>query len=87
MYVKDGIYGELEWIRGPVTKPTQNVDPKTQPEDSNTEAKITLAVRKRPCTENIANEALDTNLDITGSTLTEMGKNSKEIVTTESAGN
>ena len=85
VYVKDGIYGELEWIRGPATKLTQHVDPSTQqPEDSNTEAKSTPGVSNLLHAENNANAVLNTNLDITGSALTETTKNSEKIVTTES---
>ena len=84
VYVKDGIYGELERIIGPATKLTQHVDPSAQPEYSNTEAKSTLEVSNRPCAETTANAALNTNPNITGSTLAETVKNSEKIVTTES---
>ena len=44
VYVKDGIYGELDRIRSPATKLTQHVVPDIQPEHSNTEAESSLEV-------------------------------------------
>ena len=84
VYVKDGIYGELEQIRGPVTKSTQHADLIAQSEHQNTEATSTLEASNQPYAVTTATAAPNTNPDITGSTLARPVENPEKIVTTES---
>ena len=87
VYVKDGIYGELEKIRGPATKSAQSTDHDIRPVSSNIDGKNNLAADEQNYSVNIENELSKSNYDITGSTPAEMGKHVNEVVTPESAFN
>ena len=81
VYVKDGIYGELDKIRSPAPTPAQTVAIHRQPESASP-----LDADKRLNEPIPTNESETNNPGITGSTATERSNNRLEIVTTESAG-
>ena len=80
VYVKDGIYGELNRIRSPATKAAQAVATHGQ-----SEAASSLDADNRLNKSTPANVSGTTNPGITGSTTTEITNALREIVTTESA--
>ena len=82
MYVKDRVYGKLDWIRGPVTKSAQAADTRASPEADSSLETVKISNVASP-----ANVSRKTNPDITGSTNIEVTKDSEENVTTESAVN
>ena len=81
VYVKDGIYGELNRIRSPTTKTTQAVTTHAQ-----SEVASSLETDNRLNESIPANVSGITNPDITGSTATEITNNRIETIITESAG-
>ena len=81
VYVKDGIYGELDRIRSPAKKRTHAVTTQVQ-----SEVASSLETDNRSNEPTPAKVSGLTNPDITGSTCTETTNDPTEIVTTESAG-
>ena len=82
VYIKDGIYGELESIRSPVTKAIKAV-----PTLEQSEAPSSIEVDNRINELSPASASGIINPDITGSTIAEITKDPSEIITTESAVN
>ena len=87
VYVKDGIYGELEKIRGPTTKSAQSTDHDIWPISSNIDGKNNLSADGQNYSVNTEKELSKPNYNITGSTPAEMGKHDNEVITPESVFN
>ena len=81
VYVKDGVYGELDKIRSPAKKGTHAVTAQVQSEVVDSLETDNGSYEPTP-----AKASGFTNPDITGSTCTETMNDPTEIVTTESAG-
>ena len=83
--IKDGIYGELEKIRGPAIKSVRNTDHDIRSVSCNIDGKNNLAAGEKNYSVNTENELFKPNYDITGSTPAEMGKHVNEVIIPESA--
>ena len=87
VYVKDGIYGEIEIIRGPAIKSVQSTDHNIWPLTSNIDGLNNLSVDGQNYSVNTENELSKPTYDITGSVPAEIGKHDNEVDTPESAPN
>ena len=84
VYINDGVYGELEKIRGSVPKPTQGIDPNVPSTSSVTLGNNTPVAAKQNSNVNTGNDLININAGIIGNTSAEMGTQLDKDVTPQS---
>ena len=85
VYIKDRIYGELEKIRGPATKPIHSTITTIPPASTSTKVSTNPVTAKPRPSEDIDNALLESKIGITGSTTTGLCVHVNEDVTPQTA--